>query len=319
MKKLVVLFLSALMIIGMAGCKGGSTGGEKGIKIGVSIYNFADKWMTIYRTELESYAKGLGYEIQIDDGQGSQDTQTGQVDNFIAQKFDVIIVNMVEPQAASVVVAKCKEANIPVVFINTEPSDADKELWPGKQTYVGAKAEESGTMEGMLIVNLPDQGDLNGNGVVDYIMLTGNPANIDAPLRTEYSIKALTDAGLKVNLLDEKCCMWMNDQAEQATSDFLVKYGKGKIDVIFANNDDMALGALAAVKNAGWTPGVDVYIVGVDAADDAVKAVEAGEMVGTVLNDAKGQSHKAADLAIELAKGGTVDSKYTVPYQPVTK
>jgi len=317
MKKLVVLLLSALMVFGLVGCKTNTGGGS--IKVGVSIYTFADKWMTVYRTELENYVKGLGYEIQIDDGQDNQDTQTSQVENFIAQKFDVIIVNMVNPEAASVIVDKCKAADIPVVFINTEPAEADQALWPGKQTYIGANAADSGTMQGELVVDLPDSGDLNGNGTLDYIMLIGNPANIDAPLRTEYSIKAVEAAGVKVNKLDEKICMWMNDQAEVAVSDFLVKHGKGKIDIIFANNDDMALGALTAVKNAGWVPGVDIYIVGVDATDDARAAVDAGEMAGTVLNDAVGQSHKAADVAIELAKGGSVDSKYYVPYQPVRK
>ena len=201
MKKLVVLFLAVLMVMGLAGCPSKPATNGDAIKIGVIIYDFKDLWMTDYRTEMERYVtkdlKG-NYVIDIRDGEDNQTTQTGHVDSFIAEKFDVIIVNMVNPEAADVVVNKCKDANIPVILINTEPDDAFLDIWPGKQSYVGANAADSGTMQGEIIVNLPDKGDMNGSGAVEYIMLTGNPANIDAPLRTEFSIKALTDAGIKV-------------------------------------------------------------------------------------------------------------------------
>jgi methyl-galactoside transport system substrate-binding protein len=204
-------------------------------------------------------------------------------------------------------------------LINTEPAEEFQTLWPGKQSYVGANAADSGTMQGEIIVNLPDKGDLNNSGAVEFIMFTGNPANIDAPLRTEYSKKALTDAGIKIVELEEFCAMWNSAPAEQAMSDFLVKYKKGDIDVIFCNNDGMAYGVIAALDNAGWEVGVDVYLVGVDADPDAMDYVRAGKMTGTVLNDAENQSHKAIDVALQAFKTGDVEKKYYVPYSPVTK
>ena len=317
MKKLVILFLCALTVLGLVGCQTGTKSDV--VKVGVAIYRFDDNFMTLYREELESYLKGLGnYEVTIVDGQYNQDTQTGQIENFINQKVDVLIVNLVENTAAATVVGKAKEAGIPIVLINREPKDAaDMQLWPGKLAYVGADAKVSGTIQGQIIVDLPDHGDLNGNGAVDYIMIIGDPGNTDAQYRTEYSIKALEDAGLKVNKLDDKVCNWQATESEPAVSDFLNKYPKGTIDVIFCNNDGMAMGAYAALEKAGYVVGTDVYLVGVDAIPEAVDAIKNGTMTGTVLNDHVGQSHKAADVAILLAGGGDAETYYWVPYVAV--
>ena len=323
MKKLAVLFLSALLVFGLAACGGSGGGGDKTIKVGVAIYRFDDNFMTLYREELEKYFNdlskgGVKYDVTIVDGQFNQDTQTGQIDNFISQQVDVIIVNLVQNSAAATIVNKCKEAEIPVVLINREPENADDmQIWPGKQAYVGADAKVSGTIQGKIIADLPDKGDLNANGKVDYIMIIGDPDNSDARFRTEFSIKALTDAGIEVNMLGEKVCNWQATEAQPAVADFLSKFPNKQIDVVFCNNDGMAMGALASIEAAGLEVGKDIYLVGVDAIPEAVDAVKAGKMTGTVLNDHIGQSHKAADVAIELANGKDVETYYWVDYVAV--
>jgi len=323
MKKLVVMLLTALLVLGFVGCKTTKPTDKKVVKVGVAIYRFDDNFMTLFREELEAYFKTkntdtVEYKVTIVDSQGNQETQTGQIDNFITQGVDVLIINPVQNSAAATIVNKAKDANIPIVLINREPENVnDKKIWPGRQTYVGAIAEQSGRMQGQIIMKQEKGGDLNGNGKIDYIMIIGDPDNSDARLRTEFSIQELLDNGVKVNKLAESVCNWQPDQSQPVVADFLTKFKKGEIDVIFCNNDAMAMGALAALEAAGWVVGKDVFLVGVDAIPEAVDAIKNGKLTGTVFNDHIGQSHKAADCAIILAGGGTVDEVYYIDYATV--
>ena len=148
-------------------------------------------------------------------------------------------------------------------------------------------------------------------------MIEGDPENVDAQYRTEYSVKALTDVGTKVKELDDEVANWDQAQAQEKVQNALSKYPEA--EVVFCNNDAMALGALEAIKAAGKTVGKDIYLVGVDALADALDKVEAGEMTGTVLNDHIAQSHGAADAAMDYLDGKDVDYKYVKDYVKVTK
>ncbi|NLV58768.1 MAG: substrate-binding domain-containing protein [Clostridiales bacterium] len=308
MKKLLALVLVAIMALGMVQL----AVAEAPIKVGVCIYKYDDNFMTLYRTELERYLKEKGCEVTVVDGKGDQNEQTNQVNAFIAEGVDVLIVNLVQSTSANAITDLAKAANIPVVYINREPSAEDMQAWE-KICYVGADARQSGTMQGNLILDTPNKGDFKGDGVVDYVMIMGDPENIDAQYRTEYSIKALTDAGIKVNKLFEQRGDWAQEKGQELAATALAQFGD-QIDVIFCNNDGMALGALQSIKAAGRTVGKDIYLVGVDALDEVVELVHAGEMTGTVLNDHIGQSHKAADVAIEVAGGAIPEKNYTVDY-----
>ena len=308
MKKLLALVLVAIMALGMVQL----AVAEAPIKVGVCIYKYDDNFMTLYRTELERYLKEKGCEVTVVDGKGDQNEQTNQVNAFIAEGVDVLIVNLVQSTSANAITDLAKAANIPVVYINREPSAEDMQAWE-KICYVGADARQSGTMQGNLILDTPNKGDFKGDGVVDYVMIRGDPENIDAQYRTEYSIKALTDAGIKVNKLFEQRGDWAQEKGQELAATALAQFGD-QIDVIFCNNDGMALGALQSIKAAGRTVGKDIYLVGVDALDEVVELVHAGEMTGTVLNDHIGQSHKAADVAIEVAGGAIPEKNYTVDY-----
>ena len=290
-------------------------------KIGITIYQFADNFMTLYREELVRYLTedcGIPAEnITVMDGKNDQAEQSNQIDGFIADNVDVMILNLVQSSSAASVIQKADAAGIPVVFINREPSAEDMAL-NGNFCYVGADARQSGTMQGQIVAETANKGDFNGNGVVDYVMIMGDPENVDAQYRTEFSIKALTDAGLKVNKLFEQRGDWDQTKGQELAATALSQYGND-VDVIFCNNDAMALGAYQAIVDAGRTVGQDIYLVGVDALDECQQMVNDGTMTGTVLNDHVGQSHTAADAALKAAKGETLEKYYWVDYVKVTK
>lgn len=322
MKKLLVLFaLIALVLGSFTGCSAEpEETGPKTVKVGIAIYKFDDTFMTNYRTEMEAYLTGMNsdtvkYEVSITDGKNDQATQTEQIDSFIAQAYDVLIVNLVDLTAASTIIDKVKAADIPTVFINRQPSAADMEMWD-KITYVGAKAEDSGTYQGEIAVDLwkADPAlDKNGDGVMQYVMLMGQEIHQDAALRTEYSIKKVTESGIKVEKLFEERGNWDRVLGQEKTAAAIAQFGD-KIEVVFGNNDDMALGAIEALKAANMV----VPVIGVDATAPALDALAAGDLAGTVLNDSVGQAHTSVDKALALLAGETLEKEYWVPYVKVT-
>ena len=272
-------------------------------KVGVCIYQFADNFMTLFRTELENYLVSQGFSkdnITIVDGANDQATQTNQIQNFITQGVDVLIINPVNSSSAATITDLVVGADIPLVYINREP-DADEEArWSANSwnvTYVGCDARQSGTMQGEIIVDLgQDKVDLNGDGKIQYIMIEGDPENVDAQYRTEFSVKALEDAGWTVDCLDDQVGNWDQATAQQLVANSLSAHPE--TEVVFCNNDAMALGALQSIEAAGRKVGEDIYLVGVDALTEALEDVLAGTMTGTVFNDHISQSHSAADAAV---------------------
>lgn len=317
MKKILALVM-ALLVVMVCGV---ATAEQAAPKIGIAIYQFADNFMTLYRTELVRYLTedcGIPAEnITVMDGKNDQAEQTNQIDGFIADNVDVMILNLVQSTSAATVVQKADAAGIPVVFINREPSEEDMKL-SDKICYVGADARQSGTFQGEIIAETENHGDFNGNGVVDYVMIMGDPENVDAKYRTEFSIKALEDAGLKTNELYKQRGDWDQTKGQELAATALTQFGND-VDVIFCNNDAMALGAYQAIVDAGRTVGEDIYLVGVDALDEVQEMVKEGKITGTVLNDHIGQSHTAADAAIKAANGENLEKYYWVDYVKVTK
>jgi len=330
MKKFAILFVALAVV---------ATGGfaQAKAKIGVTIYKFDDTFMSYVRGKIETEAKAAGTTISVQDGQGDQSKQNDIVDLFLTQGYNSLALNMVEPASANVVIQKAQAKKVPVVFFNREPADLDLAKYPNVY-YVGAKAQESGTMQGQIIVNYwksHPEADKNKDGKLQYVMLIGDPANTDAKYRTEYSIKAVTDAGIKVDKLAEDTAMWQRGDAQNKMQAWLAKYGD-QIEVVFANNDDMGLGAIEALKAAGYFTGKKYMpVVSVDATPPALDALQQGTLLGTVLNDAVNQGKATYDLAAQLGsksplktvapladKNGKVDPNghyVWVPYQMVTK
>ena len=351
MKKIIALVLALMIIMSMTAC--GAKPAEttpaapaateaaaaateaaaepasevKTYKVGVAIYQYNDNFMTLYRQEIENYFKTLEtdtvkYEVTMVDGKNDMGEQTNQIDTFITQKMDVIICNLVQTSSAEVIIDKVVAAGIPLVLINREPlGDDGDESYPGiidnpTVCYVGADARQSGTYQGEIVLALPNKGDINGDGVVSYVMVVGDPENPDAQYRTEYSIKALTDAGVQVKELVKNVGNWDQTKGQEIVAAALTQYGD-QIEVVFCNNDGMALGAAAAIEAAGRKVGEDIYLLGVDALDECQEMVQKGTMTGTVLNDHIGQSHKAVDVAIQALNGEPIDNYYWVDYVKV--
>ncbi|MEF2964259.1 galactose ABC transporter substrate-binding protein [Paenibacillus sp. M1] len=335
MKKVGTALLAALLLgATMAGCSSGGNKGSGGSgepSVGVAIYKFDDTFMTGVRNSIEKNASGIA-KVDIVDSQNSQPTQNDKIDLFLTKNTDALVINAVDRTAAGVIIDKAKAKDTPVVFVNREPLPEDMKKWD-KVYYVGAKAEESGTMSGQIIVDYwkaNPEADKNGDGVLQYVMLKGEPGHQDAELRTQYSIQAVEDAGIKVEKVAEDTAMWDRVKGQEKMAAFLAANGD-KIEAVFANNDDMALGAIEALKAAGYFTG-DKYmpVVGVDATAPAIQALEQGTMLGTVLNDAENQGKASIVLASQLAKGGEItkdsigyditDNQYIwIPYQKVTK
>lgn len=294
-------------------------------KVGITIYKFDDNFMTLYREELVNYLVELGFtdsNITVMDGKNDQAEQSNQINNFIAQGMDVIIVNPVNASSAATITDTVVDAGIPLVYINREPDQAEEVRWDVNDlsvTYVGADARQSGTFQGEILIELGLEAiDINGDGKVSYTMIQGDPENVDAQFRTEYSVKALTDAGWEVEQLDLQRADWDQVTAQQKVQDELSQYGD-QIEVVFCNNDAMALGALQAITAAGRTVGKDIYLLGVDALTEALENVQNGLMTGTVFNDHIGQSHAAADAAVSFVNGEEVNPTIVVDYIKVTK
>ena len=295
------------------------------VKVGISIYQFADNFMTLYRNELQNYLVnelGLKAEnISIMDGKNDQSEQMNQIRNFVTQGFDVMIVNLVQASSEPDVTNICNEAGIPVVYINREPDATEEERWESEglnATYVGCDARQSGTYQGEEILETANKGDINSDGKVSYIMIQGDPENVDAQYRTEFSVKALTDAGVEVEELLKQRGDWDQAKAQQIAQDALTQYGD-KIEVIFCNNDAMALGALQAIEAAGRKVNEDIYLVGVDALTEAVQNVIDGKQTGTVFNNHFAQAQAASDIAVKFLSGEKVDAVNMVNYEKVTQ
>ncbi|MCI9593130.1 MAG: substrate-binding domain-containing protein [Lachnospiraceae bacterium] len=294
------------------------------VTVGISIYKFDDNFMTLYRTELERYlTEDLGFKkenITIQDGKGDQAEQSNQIDNFITSGVDVLILNLVQASSAPQITDKCNAAGIPVVYINREPDAEEEKRWESegiKATYVGCDARQSGTFQGEEILATSNKGDINGDGKVSYIMIQGDPENVDAQYRTEFSVKALTDAGVEVEELFMQRGDWDQAKGQQLTQDALTLHGED-IEVVFCNNDAMALGALQAIEAAGRKVNEDIYLVGVDALTEAVQNVLDGKMTGTVFNDHIAQAKSAADIAVQFLQGEDVAAVNMVDYTKVT-
>ena len=350
MKKLIALLLAMIMVFSLVACSNEPAETEPATepaatepaetepatepapetvtyKVGVAIYQYNDNFMTLYRQEIESYFASLEtdsvkYEITMVDSQNDMNTQTSQIDTFIAQEMDVVILNLVQTSSAEVLIDKLVNAGIPTILINREPlgenGDESYEGIINNETvcYVGADARQSGTYQGEIVLALDNKGDINGDGKVSYIMIIGDPENPDAQYRTEFSVKALTDAGVEVECLVENVGNWDQTKGQEICAAALAQYGE-QIEVVFCNNDGMALGAAAAIEAAGRVVGEDIYLLGVDALEECQEMVKAGTMTGTVLNDHVGQSHAAVDAAIAALNGEALQNYYWVDYLKV--
>lgn len=222
MKKLSTMSLALAVILGLSACGdkaatqqngGGATAAPAGdaVKVGVTIYKYDDNFMALMRKALENEATTLKTaELLMNDSQNNQSEQNNQVDVLLAKGVKALAINLVDPAAAPTIIEKAKAANVPVVFFNKDPGEAALKTYE-KAYYVGANPQESGEIQGELITKTwkenPDW-DLNKDGVIDYVLLKGEPGHPDAEARTKFVIEKLNANGIKTNKLQEDTGMW---------------------------------------------------------------------------------------------------------------
>src|SRR6201996_7790928 len=277
-------------------------------KIGVSMDKFDDNFLTVLRNRMSDYARTLpGVAVQIADAQDDVSKQLSQVQNFIANGVDAIIVNPVDTSATAAITKAAADAGVPLVYVNREPVDVDK--LGAKAAFVASNEAESGTLETQEICKL-----LGGKG--NILVIEGQLSNQAAVQRTKdiHEVIATPDcSGIKI--IAEQTGEWDRTKGQNLMTNWL---SKGmQFDAVVSNNDEMAVGALQAMKSAGLDTKKSI-VGGVDATQDALASMKAGDEKVTVFQDAAGQGHGAIDTALKLAKGEKVDKKVYIPFQLVT-
>jgi len=312
MKKRIIV-LAMIVIVLFSGCENGfgivkqKEEEKNSIKIGVSIYDEYDTFISDMVSELKEWSKkkeketGITIMIDVVSAGQSQLTQNDQIARFADQGYDVVCVNLVDRTDATVIIDKAKSVDMPVVFFNRELVEVDLERWD-KLYYVGAIAQQSGEMQGKIVVDelKKDFGaiDRSGDGEIQYVMLEGEAGHQDALVRTQSSIGYVVEEGYKVKKLGDEIANWNRAQAMTKMNALLKKYSN-QIEVIFANDDDMALGAIDALeyyKFKKWP-----LIVGVNGTKEALEMVKTKKMAGTVYNDFKGQADAIMKIAYACA------------------
>ena len=277
-------------------------------KIGVTMDKFDDNFLTVLRNGMSDYAKSQsGVTLQIEDAKDDVSKQLSQIQNFIANKVDAIIVNPVDTSATERMTKLAEEAGVPLVYVNREPVDVDK--LGAKAAFVASNERDSGTLEMQQICKL-----LGGKG--NILVMQGELSNQAAVQRTADVHDVIAKepcTGIKI--IAEQTANWDRTKAQNLMTNWL---SKGlKFNAIVANNDEMAIGALQALKAAGVDTKAAI-VGGVDATQDALASMKAGDLKVTVFQDAAGQGKGAVDAALALAAGKKIDKKVYIPFQLVT-
>ena len=274
--------------------------------IGVSMAN-SDTFLTVLRKGIESAAAAANQPVQIEIADDDVSKQLSQIQNFVAAKVDAIIVNAVDTSATAPMTKAANDAGIAIVYVNRQPSDVDA-LGP-KGAFVASNEVDSGTLQTKEICKL-----LGGKG--DILVMVGDLGNQAAIQRTKdiHDVLATPEcAGMKI--LDEQTAVWDPVKAQDLMTNWIAAGHKPA--AVIANNDNMAIGAINAMKAAGWKM-TDVVVGGIDATQEALAAMKGGDLDVTVFQDAAGQGAGAVGAAIALAKGEKVETKVWIPFQLVT-
>jgi inositol transport system substrate-binding protein len=281
--------------------------------IGVSMQSFDNNFQTLLRHGITERAAELeGVDVQVEDSQTDVGKQLDQVNNFIASGVDAIIVTLADTSAAPAITAAAEGAGVPLVYVNLEPVNVAQ--LPDNEAYVGSKENDSGRLgaeEACKLLNAQGK----GAGAGAYILM-GDLAHNAAVMRTQSVEEVLSkdDCG-PVRIIDKQVGAWSRNGAMDLMTNWIT--AGEPVDAVFANNDEMAIGAIQSMKSAGISMD-DVIVVGVDATQDGLAAMAAGDLDVTVFQNAGGQAAGAVDAALALARGEAVDQTVYIPFELVT-
>lgn len=271
-------------------------------RVGVTIYKYDDNFMALMRQEIKKEAKQYkDIELLMNDSQNQQSVQNEQVDALLSQGVKALAINLVDPASSKTIIDKAKADDVPVVFFNRDPGP--KAIASYEQAYfVGTDPQESGVIQGDLIAKHWKNNaayDLNKDGKIQYVLLKGEPGHPDAEARTKYVIEELGRQGINTEQLEIDTGMWDAALAKDKMDAWLSGPKANSIEVIIANNDGMAMGALEATK----AHGKKLPIFGVDALPEVLQLIKKGEIAGTVLNDGVNQGKAIVHLTNNLSQG----------------
>jgi ribose transport system substrate-binding protein/inositol transport system substrate-binding protein len=280
--------------------------------IGVSMALFDDNFLTVLRNGMIDYSKELkGVNLQIEDAQNDVGKQLNQIQNFVASGVDAIIVNPVDTDATAAMTQAAAAAGISLVYVNREPANVDQ--LPEKQAFVASKEIDAGTLETKEACRLLKAA---GKKEAKVVVLMGELSNQASRMRTQAikDVIATPDCNF-MSIAEEQVGNWSRTQGSDLVTNWLS--AGVKFDAVLANNDEMAIGAIQALKAAN-VPMDQVVVGGIDATQDALAAMAAGDLDVTVFQNAAGQGKGAVDAALKLAKGESVEKKVYVPFELVT-
>lgn len=315
----------------LCACESQQLSGEDKVRVGVAYYNQSDTFLNeliaCFKEELQSFeSDDLEVTVTVRDAAGSQRTQDDQVKEMLDAGCNVLCVNLVDRADPSEIIDLARERDIPIIFFNREPVAEDLMQQDGLY-YVGAEAEESGIMQGELAVDAirqNDRIDRNKDGKIQYVVLEGEAGHQDAIIRTENAVETLKSNGIALEKLSYQIANWNRAQAQNRMEQMIGQY-QNQIELVLANNDDMALGAMDAYRKLNYTESALPVFFGIDGTDVGLQAVRDGKMAGTVYNDKEGQAEAMAKLAVAAATGEGMEDiefeneKYIyLPYQKVT-
>ena len=331
-KKIAAGMLCCRCILGVNGCGQADSDNSQNVYVGVTYYDqsdiFLNELLDCFKKEiqdLESEEKKISVTIQ--GAGGSQRTQDDQVKELIDGGCNVLCVNLVDRTDPSEIIDLAREKQVPIIFFNREPVAEDMAQWE-QLYYVGAKAEESGTMQGEMAaeaIKANPQVDRNKDGKIQYVVLEGEPGHQDTIIRTENAVESLKAEGIELEKLSYGLANWNRAQAENRMSQMISQY-QTKIELVLANNDEMALGAMDAYEKLNYTESTLPLFFGIDGTKVGLEAVRDSRLSGTVYNDKEGQAKAMAKLVEALVTGSGMEDmdfenqKYLyLPYAKVTE
>ena len=330
-KKIFALLLALACVFSFAACSGGNAGSDSSDgEVSVFYYTFSDTYISSVRSAMDKLLSDSGVKYNNYDANGNQTTQTEQVTTAIAKGSKLLIVNVVDTgsnDAAQNIVDMAKAQNIPVIFFNRSVDESVVSSYD-KCVFVGTDYEMAGHMQGEMIGEYVlanyDKLDLNGDGKISYVMFKGQEGNMEAIARTQYGVedcnKVLTEAGKpEIEFYDannsnkylvDQNGTWASQAATEYMSTILAQYseaGNNMIELVIANNDDMALGAISGLQSAGYNNGTGktIPVFGVDATEAAKAAIKDGTMVGTIKQDADGMASTITTITGNYLNGKT--------------
>ncbi|MGG7557908.1 sugar ABC transporter substrate-binding protein [Pseudomonas sp. ES3] len=276
------------------------------MKIGVSMAQFDDTWLTYLRESMDTKAKSYpdGVKLQFEDARSDVVRQLSQVESFISQKVDAIVVNPVDTAATKKITEAAVKAGIPLVYVNRRPDDMNL---PKGVVTVASNDLEAGQMQMQYLAE-----KMGGKG--DIVILLGDLANNSTTNRTK-GVKEVLAKYPNIKIEQEQSGIWSRDKGMTLVNDWLTQ-GR-KFDAVVSNNDEMAIGAAMALQQAGVAKG-SVLIAGVDGTPDGLNAVKKGSLLVSVFQDAKGQADGSVDTAVKMARNEPVEQAVWVPYRLIT-